>query len=216
MRMAFALLTWILPFGYSGLCWGQDDPLEYVRILESAERVRKLQIERVVEVLSVQPGDKIADLGAGSGLFTRPLARKVGPEGVVYAVDINKTLLEHIQETAFEDDLENITTVLASHYDPKIPEKVDLVLICDTLHQIENPGVYLQNLGNYISDGGRVAIIDYERAWPKRLEELKYTPLDLDAWMTTAGYQLQTKYGFLMDNFFVIYRYTSRSNQLTD
>ena len=207
MRMVFFLLSWILPFSHSNICCAQDDPLEYVRILESAERVRKLQINRVVEVLNVQPNDRVADLGAGSGLFTRPLAQKVGPEGIIYAVDINENLLEHIRETALEEGLENITTVLASQYDPKIPEKVDLILICDTLHQIENPGVYLQNLGNYLSDGGRVAIIDYEREWPQRLDELKYTPLDLDAWMTTAGYQLKTKYSFLMGNFFVIYRY---------
>jgi len=207
MRVEFILLAWSLLFGYSNMCCAQDDPLEYVRILESAERVRSLQISRVVVELGVQEGDKVADLGAGSGLFTRPLARKVGPEGVVYAVDINKNLLEHITETALEEGLENITTVLASQYDPKIPEKVDLVLICDTLHQIGNPGGYLQNLGNYLSDGGRVAIIDYERGWPHRLEELKYTPLDLDAWMTKAGYELQTKYDFLMGNFFVIYRF---------
>ena len=66
------------------------DPLEYIRILESAERVRKLQVDRVISTLDVQPGQKIADLGAGSGLFTRPLARDVGPAGVVYAIDIDR------------------------------------------------------------------------------------------------------------------------------
>ena len=213
MRMGSALLLCILLFSHSNVYCGQDDPLEYVRILESAERVRKLQVDRVIELLDARPGDKVADLGAGSGLFTRPLASKVGPEGVVYAIDINNDLLAHIEETAFEEGLTNIKTVLASQYDPKIPEKVDLVLICDTLHQIENPGVYLSNLVNYLSDGGRVAIIDYERKWPQRFAERRYTPLDLDAWMTTAGYELDTRFDFLVDNFFVIYRHQQKTGK---
>ena len=108
-------------------------------------------------------------------------------------------------------NLTNIRTVLANQYDPKIPEKVDLVLICDTLHQIDSPGVYLSHLANYLVDGGRVAIIDYEKNWPQRFAERKYTILDLDAWMVSAGYKLDTKFDFLVDNFFVIYRFDKRS-----
>jgi ubiquinone/menaquinone biosynthesis C-methylase UbiE len=207
MRMGFPVLTLILVFSFLSPVPAQDDPLEYVRILESAERVRKLQVDLVVELLNAQPGDKIADIGAGSGLFTRPLATLVGPEGVVYAVDIHKDLLAHIEETAKEESLENIKTVLASQYDPKIPEKVDLILICDTLHEIDNPAVYLNNLSDYLSETGRIAIIDYESEWPERFAEHKYTTLDLDAWMTTAGYDLDSRFNFLEDNFFVIYRY---------
>ena len=204
-----ASFVWILVYSGCQLA-AQNNPLEYVQILESAERVRKLQVPRVVDHLGAQPGDKIADLGAGSGLFTRPLARKVGAEGIVYAVDINGDLLEHIDETAGEEGLRNIETVLASEYDPKIPERVDLVLICDTLHQIENPGAYLGNLANYLTESGRVAIIDYEKEWPRRLEEARYTPFDLDAWMTSAGFDLERKYDFLLGNFFVIYRYKGK------
>ncbi len=209
--MGTALFPSILLFQLSSLYALQEDPLEYVRILESAERVKKLQVDRVIDLLPVQRGDKVADLGAGSGLFTRPLAVKVGPEGVVYAIDINRELLAHIEETALEENLTNIRTVLADQYDPKIPEKVDLVLICDTLHQIDSPGVYLSHLVNYLVEGGRVAIIDYEKNWPRRFAERKYTPLDLDAWMVSAGYKLDNKFDFLVDNFFVIYRFDKGS-----
>jgi ubiquinone/menaquinone biosynthesis C-methylase UbiE len=212
MRVGSFALLGILLLSHSIGFAEQDDPLEYIRILESAERVRKLQVDRVIENLRAQPGDKIADIGAGSGLFARPLAVEVGPEGVVYAVDINRDLLAHIQETANEENLVNIQPVLASEYDPNIPEKVDLVLICDTLHQIENPGVYLGNLVDYLSDGGRVAIIDYGSKWPVRFRDRKYSTLDLDAWMTSAGYKLDRRFDFLEDNFFVIYRY-SRSSE---
>ncbi len=183
------------------------DPLEYVRILESAERVRKLQVDRVIDALNVQPGQKVADLGAGSGLFTRPLARSVGSSGIVYAVDIDRDLLEHINETALEQNLPNISTVLASEFDPRIPEKVDLVLICDTLHQIKNADIYLRNLTRYLKSSARIAVIDYSNNWPQRFESSKYTVQALDGWMRGAGLHKAQSFDFLDDNFFVVYQY---------
>ena len=187
------------------------DPLEYVQILESAERVKKLQVERVIKALDIEPGQRIADLGAGSGLFTRPLADLVGAEGVVYAIDIDSDLLEHINETALEDELTNIKTVLASEQDPRIPDGVDLVLICDTLHQIDDPSIYLRGLTNYLRPSARIAVIDYENNWPRRFESSKYTLQDLDKWMTNAGLTREEKFDFLEDNFFVTYRYVPES-----
>lgn len=183
------------------------DPLEYIRILESAERVRKLQVNRVIEALEVKPGQKVADLGAGSGLFTRPLARQVGPDGKVYAIDIDPELLAHIEETALEQNLSNIETVLASEYDPRIPEKVDLVLIIDTLHHISNPASYLDDLGRYLKLSGRVAVIDYSENWPERFETSRYSVSELDDWMRAAGYRKVENHDFLDDNFFVVYRF---------
>ena len=206
--------AWIIVFGLgnlTGLCQHRD-PLEYIQILESAERVRKLQVDRVIRSLRIKPGQKIADLGSGSGLFTRPLARQVGPKGVVYAVDIDQDLLTHIEESARSQNLSNIKAVPASEYDPRIPEKVDLVLICDTLHQIKNPAVYIRDLTRYMTLSGRVAIIDYEKNWPDRFETVKYTTKDLDRWMKVAGYHLTEKFEYLDDNFFVIYQYSPENN----
>ena len=204
----------IIVFGLgnlTGLCQRRD-PLEYIQILESAERVRKLQVDRVIRSLRIKPGQIIADLGSGSGLFTRPLARQVGPEGVVYAVDIDQDLLSHIEESARSQNLSNIKAVPASEYDPRIPEKVDLVLLCDTLHQIKNPDVYIRDLTRYMKLSGRVAIIDYEKNWPDRFETVKYTTKDLDRWMKVAGYNLTEKFEYLDNNFFVIYQYSPENN----
>jgi len=188
------------------------DPLEYIRIMESADRVRKLQVDRVVQALEVKPGEVVADLGAGSGLFTRPLARKVGPDGVVYAIDIDRALLDHVEETAHEQNLPNIRTVLASEYDPRIPEKVDLVLICDTLHQIKDPGGYLKDLTRYLKDSARVAVIDYEKNWPSRFDSAKFTVKQLDGWMRSAGCRRDEVFHFLKDNFFIVYRFHGPSS----
>ena len=187
------------------------DPLEYILILESAERVKMLQVDRVIQALNIEPGQRIADLGAGSGLFSRPLASQVGPDGVVYAIDIDSDLLEHVNETALEKNLTNIQTVLASEQDPRIPDGVDLVLICDTLHQIEDPSVYLRGLTNYLRPSARIAVIDYENNWPRRFESAKYTLDDLDKWMMDAGLKREEQFDFLEDNFFVIYRYLPES-----
>gem|GEM_PF-318989 len=183
------------------------DPLEYIRILESAERVRKLQVDRVIEVLEIEPGTRVADLGSGSGLFTRPLARAVGSTGMVYAVDIDRDLLAHVEETAREENLTNIRTVLAGEFDPRLPEPVDLVLICDTLHEIRRRPEYLRGLTRYLRPGARVAVIDYLEPWPDRLAEMKFTVSELDDWMAAAGLSREREFRFLGDNFFIIYRF---------
>lgn len=183
------------------------DPLQYIQILESADRVRKLQVDRVVDVLDLQRGEVVADLGAGSGLFTRPIAREVGPGGTVYAIDIDSALLSHVDETARREGLNNIETVLASEYDPRIPEEVSLVLICDTLHHIDNRPAYLKTLRQYLKLGARIAIIDFEENWPPGHDQNKFTISELMTWMDEAGYRLDKTFDFLEDNFFITFRY---------
>lgn len=204
--MSPVLLALLLTSGLLQTASQRRDPLEYIRILESADRVKKLQVTRVVESLGIQPGDKVVDLGSGSGLFTRPLARFAGPDGIVYAVDIDRELLEHVDETAREQGLRNIRTVLASEYDPRIPERVDLVLICDTLHHISDPPEYIRGLLRYLKPGARVAVIDYEDDWPERFRSVQYSLVDLDRWMAAAGLRLTTTHDFLEGNFFRVYQ----------
>ncbi|MCI0338295.1 MAG: methyltransferase domain-containing protein [Acidobacteria bacterium] len=182
------------------------DPQSYIKTLESEQRVKGLQIDRVVETLKVSSGQKVADLGAGSGLFARPVARKVGEKGAVFAIDIDPDLLKHIEMTAREQNLSNIRTVLAGPDDPKIPEPVDLILIIDTLHHIRNRDTYLKNLRNYLKPSGRLAIIDFSETWPPGHEQMKYTLEELEGWMKTAGFRRVEKHDYLNNNFFVIYQ----------
>jgi cyclopropane fatty-acyl-phospholipid synthase-like methyltransferase len=187
---------------------GQQRPpaQEYVKLLESERRVEQLQIDRVIETLKLSPGQRIADLGAGSGLFTRPVAQKVGDQGIVYALDIDPDLLKHIAQTAEEQKLANIRTILAAEDDPKLPEPVDLIMVIDTLHHISNRGTYLKNLRRYLRPGGRLAIIDFSETWPAGHEQMKYSLEELEAWMKAAGYTRIAKHDFLSNNFFVVYQ----------
>jgi len=183
------------------------DPLSYIQILESADRVRGLQINRVVRNLPLDEGYTVADIGAGSGLFTIPLAERLKPEGLVYAVDIEEEFLTYVNELARRNGLTNIKTVLADELDPKIPEPVDFVLMCDTLPYIGDKELYLKGLTRYLKPGAGIAIIDRLGEWPPHLDQGKYTPADLDQWMTNAGLSREKAFRFHENAFFNIYRF---------
>jgi cyclopropane fatty-acyl-phospholipid synthase-like methyltransferase len=183
----------------------QRTPEEYAKFLEDPGRVSRMQVPRVVATLGLKPGMKVADIGAGSGLFTRPIASAVAP-ATVYAVDIDPALLTIIDARAADAGLRNIRAILAAADDPRIPEPVDLILICDALHHIANQGPYLKTIRRYLAPGGRVAIIDFQGAWPEGHEKLQYSKDQFEAWMKDGGFTLVESHDWLENSFFVIYR----------
>lgn len=184
----------------------QQDPEGYAKFLEGAERVSRMQVPRVIETLGVKPGMKVADLGSGSGLFTRPIAKAAAPAGVVYAIDINDALLKIVDRSAKDQKIDNIRTVLAGSDDPKLPEPVDIIFICDTLHHIQGQPQYLKGLARYVRPGGRVAIIDFSKDWPVGHESMAYTLEALEGWMRDAGFTRVSAHDYLDNSFFVIWR----------
>ncbi len=179
---------------------------EYIKVLETERRIEGLQVNKVIETLKLKPGQVVADLGAGSGLFARPIAQHLGNKGLVYAIDIDPGLLKHIEKTAAEQKITNIKTVLGAEDDPKLPAKVDLIIIFDTVHHISNQATYLKGLKKYLKRGGRVAIIDFSENWPAGHESMKYSLAQLEGWMKDAGFKRTEKHDFLNNNFFVIYK----------
>ncbi len=179
---------------------------EYIQVLETERRIEGLQIKKVIETLKLKPGQVVADLGAGSGLFARPIAQHLGNKGLVYAIDIDPGLLKHIEKTATEQKISNIKTVLGAEDDAKIPTKVDVIIIFDTVHHISNQATYVKGLKKYLKRGGRVAIIDFSENWPAGHESMKYSLAQLEGWMKDAGFKRTEKHDFLNNNFFVIYK----------
>lgn len=175
----------------------------YIGHMEREERLETLQVERVVETLQISPGMRVADIGAGSGLFTRPMAKKAR-SGVVYAVDINTELLEHIEKTAKREHIANIKTVAAAEGDSNIPEPVDLIFICDTLHYIDKPDLYLKKLYQHMRPKGRTAVINFYRNWPPGSN--KFSAETLDAWMDEAGFDSIERHDFPRDRYFAIFQ----------
>lgn len=190
----------------SGQSRGSRTPEEYVKLLESERRVQGLQVTKVIETLGIKVGDRVADIGAGSGVFARPIARLVGPKGLVYAVDIDPELIKYLEKTAADEKLSNIKTILAQESDPKLPEKVSLIIIIDTMHHIANQQAYLKTLKKYLRPQGRIAVVDFSKNWPAGHEKMAYTVEDLNGWMAAAGFKPVEKHDFLESNFFVVYR----------
>ncbi|MCA1593911.1 MAG: methyltransferase domain-containing protein [Acidobacteria bacterium] len=130
-------------------------------IFEYPDRERKLQIERVMDVLCIREGSSVADIGAGSGWFTVRAARRAGTNGIVYAVEINQDYLKYIADRAAKENLTNIRTVLGKEDDPLLPAKsVDAVLMLKTYHEIAQPVRLLTRLRASLREGARVGIID--------------------------------------------------------
>jgi SAM-dependent methyltransferase len=130
-------------------------------IFEYPDRDKKLQIDRVMDLLGITQGKNVADIGAGSGWFTVRAARRVGPTGAVLAEDINPIAIEYIGKRVVKEDLSNVRTVLGSPDDPRLPaESVDAVLMLKVYHEIEHPVPTMKVLQRALRPGAKVGIID--------------------------------------------------------
>jgi len=128
---------------------------------EYPDRDKKLQIDRVMDLLGITAGKNVADIGAGSGWFTVRAAQRVGPTGAVIAEDINPLAVEYIGKRVAKEDLSNVRTVLGSADDPRLPAgSVDAVLMLKVYHEIEHPVVFMKALKPALRAGAKVGIID--------------------------------------------------------
>ena len=120
--------------------------------------------QQVLDACKVKKGSCVADVGAGTGLYTRMFAEAVGGGGWVYAVDINPRFLEHIQARAKQERHGNITSVLCREDSVTLPpDSVDLIFICDTYHHFEYPKSTLASLVRAMKPGAEMVVIDFER-----------------------------------------------------
>jgi ubiquinone/menaquinone biosynthesis C-methylase UbiE len=130
-------------------------------IFDSPGRDERLQINRVMDMLGIEPGKSVADIGAGSGWFTVRSARRVTSSGTVYAVDINPEAIQYIQQRATKEQLNNIKTILSTPDDPQLPtDSVDAVLLLKTYHEVANPIALLTNLRVSLRPGAKIGVID--------------------------------------------------------
>ena len=165
------------------------------------------QPDKVIAALNLHPGEVVADLGSGGGYFTFKLARAVAPSGKVYAVDVDKDMIELIAKRLKEESGNNVETILATATDPLLLQTgVDLIFTVNTYHHIADRLAYFANARKYLRPGGRIAIIDLDRrAW---LEGLlgHYTPSEtIKREMEQASYTLQQQLDFLDRQSFLIF-----------
>lgn len=140
------------------------DVQEFVKRFESEARDVYVRRQDITRVLGLRPGDAVADIGAGTGLFTQLFAEQVGPRGTVYAVDIGPAFVKYIAEQAKEHGHERIVkTVLNTPDSTELPAgSIDVAFICDTYHHFEHPEKMLASIHGALRRGGRLVIIDFD------------------------------------------------------
>jgi SAM-dependent methyltransferase len=184
----------------------------YLWLLERPERDAYQKPDQVMAALAFRPGERVADVGAGSGYFTRRVSRAVGAEGVVWAIDIAPEVLEYLEQRARREGLDNIRIQRVQADDPQLPPGgVDTILMVDTLHYVKDRAAYARKLRAGLAPGGRVVVIDFV---PKPLEERPWGPPpsqkmsreEVDAAMAEAGLAPARVHDFLTEQFFVEYR----------
>jgi arsenite methyltransferase len=186
-----------------------DDIKQYLEQLDSSERDRYQKPAQVIEALNLTPGMAVADLGSGSGYFTRRFVEAVTDRGIVYAVDIEPEMLAYVKESIVHLHVPyNVQFILARPDNPKLPfESVDLIFVCNTVHHLEDRPAYFRNLRSSLKPGGRIVIIDFypdersgELGFPKR--HLVAREIVIEE-LTAAGYRLLREHTFLPRQYFL-------------
>jgi ubiquinone/menaquinone biosynthesis C-methylase UbiE len=183
--------------------------MEYLDRLERPERDQDQRPAQVVEALKIRPGMHVADLGAGSGYFSRRFLEAVGESGKVYVIDIEPEALKYVEQSlAGMHRPFNAEFVLATPNNPKIPaESADLIFVCNTYHHLEDRTEYFHHVRSSLKPGGRVVIIDFyhddrsgELSFPKRHLVAREKVVEE---MTGAGYRLANEHSFLRKQYFL-------------
>ena len=177
--------------------------------LERPERERSERTDLVLENLPLQAGDSAADLGAGSGYFTLPMARIVGEAGTVYAVDIQPQMLAIVERRSAQSGLENIEPVLATTLSPGLPaNSIDLALMVDAYHEFESPREVMLALRESLVPGGKVVLIEYRAEDPTVpiIPSHKMTEKQVKAEMEAVGLEFVSNSDILPQQHYLIFR----------
>lgn len=185
------------------------DLKRYLEHLDSAERDTDQKPAQVIEALTLTPGMAVADVGSGSGYFTRRLVEAVTAGGKVYAIDVEPEMLAYVKASLDRARTPySVEFILAAPDSPKLPtESVDLLFVCNVAHHLENRTTYFANVLSALKPGGRVAIIDFypdERSGTLGFPKRHLVSRDaLVAEMATAGYRLLREHTFLPRQYFL-------------
>jgi ubiquinone/menaquinone biosynthesis C-methylase UbiE len=206
---SFAVVTFLALAAPTHAQLASRPAAEWKATLEAPARVEGLKIEQVVAALKLKPGDVVADLGAGTGLFEPQLAYAIGTRGRVYAVEIDKGFLDEIDRKVDELHISSIETVLGTPTDPKLPTRnVDLALMHDVLHHVEQRQAYLKAAEKYLKPSGRIAVVEFNpKDSPHKADaKLVVSKEQGAAMMAEAGFVVAEDVALFPDKWFVIYK----------
>ena len=180
---------------------------EDLGLLESPDRSLWQKPDEIMDTLNIADGSIVADVGAGAGWFTVRLARRVGPNGRVYAEDIQREMFEAIGNRVRREGLTNVEPILGTAEDPLLPSGLDAVLVVDVYAEVENPISLLSDVASALKPQGRLGIVDWTKAGggPGPPMEERVEPNDVIEDARRAGLPLLSHETYLTYQFLLVF-----------
>ena len=177
----------------------------WAHVFDDPKRDAWQKPHEVIEALALKPDAVIADIGAGTGYFAVRFANMV-PKGRVYGVDIEPDMVKYLAERAKREKRNNIVAVTGAPDDPRLPEKVDLILMVDVFHHIDERERYFRKLRQSLKPGARIAIIDFRLDSPEGPPKAARVASErVIAELKGAGYTLAREHSFLPHQYFLVF-----------
>jgi ubiquinone/menaquinone biosynthesis C-methylase UbiE len=182
-------------------------PPEQLGRLEGPDRDAWQRPDQVMDKLLIAEGSVVADLGAGGGWFTMRLANRVGPNGIVYAEDVQPQMIESITRRTARANVRNVRTVLGTSSDPRLPGPVDAVLIVDAYHEFEQPIMMLGNVARSLKPAGRIGILEFKKdGWgPGPVMDERMDPERIVRDAQAAGLRLLSRETFIRYQYMLVF-----------
>jgi predicted methyltransferase len=185
------------------------DAEKWAQVFDDPERDAWQKPHEVIQALALKPDAVIADIGSGTGYFSTRFAHML-PQGKVYGVDTEADMVKYLSERAQREGLKNVIAVAGKPGAAQLPEKVDLVILVDVYHHIENRERYFRQLQKSLKPGGRVAIIDFRIDSPEGPpQNARLAPARVKKELGRADYTLSGEHDFLPKQYFLVFRPTA-------
>ena len=178
----------------------------WAKVFDDPERDKWQKPHEVITALRLAPDQSVADIGAGTGYFAVRFAHML-PQGRVYGVDVEPDMVKYLGERAKKENLANLTAVAGAPDDARIPAPVDLVILVDVYHHIDQRSTYFRKLRASLKPAGRIAVIDFRLDAPKGPpKNARIAPDLVKTEMKSAGYALAAEHGFLPNQYFLVFK----------
>jgi len=178
---------------------------QWAHIFDDPKRDAWQKPHEVIQALALKPDAVVADIGSGTGYFSARFANMV-PKGRVYGVDTEPDMVKYLAERARREGLKNVTAIAGAPDNPRLPEKVDLIILVDVFHHVEDRERYFRKLRESLKPGGRIAIIDFRMNSPEGPpKSARLAPEQVKAELKRAGYALAREHTFLPNQYFLVF-----------
>jgi len=179
---------------------------QWAQIFDDPKRDAWQKPHEVIQALALKPDAVVADIGSGTGYFSVRFANMT-PKGRVYGVDTEPDMVKFLAERAKREGLKNVTAVTGTPDDPRLPEKVDLIILVDVYHHVGDRERYFRQLQNSLKPGGRLAVIDFRMDSPVGPpQSARIAPERVKDELKRAGYTLAQEHAFLPNQYFLVFQ----------